>query len=170
MLIARHALWSGSLDLFNELRGNIDRAFDWMSRWGDRNGDGYIEYDGRTHEGGPVNQGWKDSGDAIVRRDGSFPQPPISLVEVQGYAYMAKSEMAHLYLRTGDVRRAARLVREAKSLRTRYNEDFWMEEEGCFCLGLEGDGERISVIISNAGAKADDPSREPPTASGVDPA
>ncbi|MDQ6702477.1 MAG: hypothetical protein M3Z96_04905, partial [Pseudomonadota bacterium] len=91
ILIARHADWTGSLDLFNELRENVDRALQWMAESGDRNGDGYIEYYGKTGKGAPVNQGWKDSEDGIVREDGSFPEPPISLVEVQGYAYLAKT-------------------------------------------------------------------------------
>ncbi|MDQ6703989.1 MAG: hypothetical protein M3Z96_13355, partial [Pseudomonadota bacterium] len=91
ILIARHAAWTGSLDLFNELRENVDRALQWMAESGDRNGDGYIEYYGKTDKGAPVNQGWKDSEDGIVREDGSFPEPPISLVEVQGYAYLAKT-------------------------------------------------------------------------------
>lgn len=151
ILIARHAAWSGSLELFAELRENVDRALQWMRQCGDRNGDGYIEYYGKTDGGAPENQGWKDSGDAIVREDGSFPSPPISLIEVQGYAYLAKRELANLFLRAGDRREAERLTREAQSLRERFNRDFWMEQKGCYCLGLEGGGQQISVITSNAG-------------------
>ncbi|MGH6838975.1 MAG: amylo-alpha-1,6-glucosidase [Methylocella sp.] len=151
ILIARHASWTGSLDLFNELRGNVDRALRWMDECGDRNGDGYIEYYGTTEKGAPVNQGWKDSGDGIVREDGSFPQSPISLVEVQGYVYLAKTGIADLYRRAGEAAAHERLLREAEQLRERFNRDFWMEDKGCYCLGLEGDGRRMSVVSSNAG-------------------
>jgi glycogen debranching enzyme len=151
ILIARHAAWTGSLDLFNELRGNVDRALQWMAECGDRNGDGYIEYYGTTEKGAPVNQGWKDSEDGIVREDGSFPQPPISLVEVQGYVYLAKTGIADLYRRAGEAASAERLTREAEQLRERFNHDFWMEDKGCYCLGLEGDGRQMSVVASNAG-------------------
>ncbi|MGA7385879.1 MAG: glycogen debranching N-terminal domain-containing protein [Methylocella sp.] len=152
ILIARHAAWTGSLDLFNELRENVDRALQWMAESGDRNGDGYIEYYGKTDKGTPVNQGWKDSEDGIVREDGSFPEPPISLVEVQGYAYLAKTAIAGLYRRAGEQTTAGRLAREAEELRDQFNRDFWMEDKGCYCLGLEGEGRRrMSVVTSNAG-------------------
>lgn len=152
VLIARHAAWTGSLDLFNKLRGNVERALQWMAESGDRNGDGYIEYYGKTDTGAPVNQGWKDSEDGIMREDGSFPEPPISLVEVQGYAYLAKTGIADLYRRAGEPNTAERLTREAEQLRDRFNRDFWMEDKGCYCLALEGDRLRqVSVVTSNAG-------------------
>ena len=149
ILIARHAAWAGSLALFNELRESVERALQWMTACGDRNG--YIAYDGKTEQGTPVNQGWKDSADGIVRADGSLPEPPISLVEVQGYAYLAKTAIADLYHRAGEQVIAARLIREAEELRERFNRDFWMADQGCYCLALEGDGRQVSVITSNPG-------------------
>ena len=152
ILIARHASWSGNLDLFNELRGNVECALQWMAEYGDRNGDGYIEYWGKTDQGAPVNQGWKDSEDGIVREDGSFPEPPISLVEVQGYAYLAKTGIADLFLRAERRKTAERLIQDAEELRAQFNRDFWMEEKGCYCVALEGaDGRQVAVITSNAG-------------------
>ncbi|MEX0806540.1 MAG: glycogen debranching N-terminal domain-containing protein [Candidatus Binatia bacterium] len=79
ILLGRHAAWTGSLVVFNDLRSNIERALEWMSQCGDQNGDGYIEYQSES-EKGLANQGWKDSGDAIVNDDGSLARPPISLV------------------------------------------------------------------------------------------
>lgn len=152
ILIAQHATWSGNLDLFNELRENIQRALQWMVKFGDRNRDGYIEYWGKTDQGAPVNQGWKDSEDGIIREDGSFPEPPISLVEVQGYAYLAKTAIADLFLRRGENATGERLLHEAAELRERFNRDFWMDDKGCYCLALEGSGRRrVSVVTSNAG-------------------
>lgn len=149
ILIARHAAWTGSLDLFHELRANVDRALEWMGARTNRNG--YIEYNGKTDQDAPQNQGWKDSEDAIVREDGSFPEPPISLVEVQGYAYFAQWAIAELYDRARMQSTAARLRGEAEALRARFNRDFWMADKGCYCLALEAGGRQVSVISSNAG-------------------
>src|SRR6185437_5237430 len=111
MLVAEHAAWTGSLNLFNELRTPIERALSWMDTYGDRHGEGYL-----TYASGPkdnlINQGWKDSGDAIVTAEGEIAVPPLSLVEVQGYGYAAKLGIAGLFERAGDLDRAACLIHE----------------------------------------------------------
>src|SRR5262249_48606316 len=89
ILMSSYAQWTGDLSLFRELQPNIERALHWIDRYGDATGDGYVSYFGDTKKG-LINQGWKDSGDAIVTHDGLFARPPIALVEVQGYVYMAK--------------------------------------------------------------------------------
>lgn len=150
ILIARQAAWTGSLELFTDLRPQIDAAVGWLDTYGDANADGYVDYDGRTCDG-LVNQGWKDSGTAITRRGGDLPEPPIALVEVQGYVYEAKSAIADLYRRAGDERVADQLIASAEALRERFRHDFWMEDEGCYCLALEAGGRQVSVIASNAG-------------------
>src|SRR5262249_18839608 len=149
ILIGRHAAWTGDLSLFNELRNNIDLALEWMDRYGDLDGDGYIEY-ARTSDRGLVNQGWKDSGEAIVNTDGTLAIPPIALVEAQGYAYQAKREIAGLLRRTGEDRRATQLEREADELRWRFDRDFWVEA-GWYALALQKDKKRVEVLSSNAG-------------------
>jgi len=93
ILIGRHAAWSGDLSLFQELRSNIYRTLHWMDRYGDRHGESFVAYDSSsTSKQRLINQGWKDSGDAIVNADGSIAKPPIALVEVQGYAYRAQAD------------------------------------------------------------------------------
>src|SRR6185312_2050235 len=82
ILIARHAAWTGDLGLFNDLRNEVELALTWMSDGADSNGDGYIDYVS-TSEHGLINQGWKDSGDAIVTASGKLASPPIALAEVQ---------------------------------------------------------------------------------------
>ena len=150
MLIAEHAAWSGSLNLFDELRTPIERALSWMDTYGDRHGEAYVTYTSRSKDK-LVNQGWKDSGDAIVTADGEVAVPPLALVEVQGYGYAAKLGMAGLFKRIGDRDRADRLMREARRLRERFNRDFWMEDEGCFALALQADGRQAAVVSSNPG-------------------
>jgi glycogen debranching enzyme len=149
ILIGEHARWRGSLALFNELKGNVEAALDWIARYGDFDGDGYVEYICKT-EKGLSNQGWKDSGDAIVNTDGSLAIPPIALVEVQAYVYQAKREIAELFRRSGDEERARRLDREADELRQKFNRDFWVEA-GWYALALQKDKRPVEVLSSNAG-------------------
>jgi glycogen debranching enzyme len=150
ILLARHAQWTGSLDVFHALRENVDRALDWIGKYGDANGDGYVEYASKTSRG-LVNQGWKDSGDAIVDSNGNIATPPISLAEVQGYVYAAKLGIADLFERDGDGDGAAKLRSEASALRDRFERDFWSDELGCYVLALQKDGRPCDVISSNAG-------------------
>ncbi|HEU4586463.1 MAG TPA: glycogen debranching N-terminal domain-containing protein [Gemmatimonadaceae bacterium] len=150
ILLGEHAKWSGTLELFDELRDNAERALAWMSDHGDPDGDGYLEYESSS-AAGLINQGWKDSGDAIIDANGALARPPIALVEVQGYKWMALNSMATLFRRAGDSGRANELERRARELRTRFNEDFWMEDEGCYALALQGDKSQAAVVGSNAG-------------------
>lgn len=150
ILMSSYAQWTGDLSLFRELRPNIERALEWIDRYGDQAGDGYVSYVSNTNKG-LINQGWKDSGDAIVTADGRFGRPPIALVEVQGYVYLAKMAIADLYDRIGEPERAGLLRQEAAELRTRFNHDFWMEDEGCYALALEEGNRPCRVLSSNAG-------------------
>ncbi len=150
ILMARHAAWTGYLTLFRELRGNVERALRWMTEYGGLRNPGYLVYQRRS-EGGLDNQGWKDSYDGIVNRDGSLAVPPIALAEVQGYAYLALTGIADLYERAGDGVRAAQLRQEAEALRARFNRDFWLEDEGCYALALQSGGRAAAVVASNAG-------------------
>jgi glycogen debranching enzyme len=149
VLIGRHAAWTGDLHIFNELRPNIEAALNWIDQYGDFNRDGYVEYECKS-EGGLLNQGWKDSADAIVNQDGSLGEAPIALVEVQGYVFRAKVEMAALFRRTGDDKRARILADEAQRLRERFNRDFWLEA-GYYALALQKGHRRVAVLSSNAG-------------------
>jgi glycogen debranching enzyme len=149
VVLARHSAWTGSLDLFRALRDNVDRALAWIDGPGDPERRGYVAYRSTTDHG-LVNQGWKDSGDGIVRADGTLAKPPIALAEVQGYVYAAKHELADLFERDGDRDRADRLRREAADLRERFEQDFWSDRLGCYVLALDADG-RCEVGTSNAG-------------------
>jgi glycogen debranching enzyme len=149
MLIGRHAAWTGDLRLFNELRPHIEAALNWIENYGDSDGDGYVEYQCKSGKG-LSNQGWKDSADGIVNADGSLGVPPIALVEVQAYVYAAKFEMAALYRRVGDGKRANILERDAQQLRERFNRDFWVAD-GYYALALQNGKQHAAVLSSNAG-------------------
>jgi glycogen debranching enzyme len=121
-----------------------------MDGYGDSDGDGYIEYKSAS-ETGLINQGWKDSGDAIVNEEGRLADPPIAMVEVQAYAYAAKLAMARLFEKGGDASRAEALRKQAAELRERFNRDFWSEGIGTYCLALQADKDQADVVSSNAG-------------------
>lgn len=147
--IARHVGWTGDLALLTDLRPNVDAALGWLKRQLDEGG-GYVAYEGLADGKQPVNQSWRDSGTGVLRQDGSYPAPPLALVEVQGYAFQTMGMMARLLRRVGDDERADRLDVEATELRARFLRDFWMEDEGCYCLALEAGGRQVASVTSNA--------------------
>jgi glycogen debranching enzyme len=148
ILLERHASWTGCLRVFHDLRDNVERALDWMARRFDEAG--YIAYQS-TSKNGLINQGWKDSGDAIVNDDGTLAEPPVSLIEVQGYAYRAFLAAADLFDRAGDSDRAGRLRKDADDLQSRVNRDFWLEDRDFYALALQAEGRPCKVISSNPG-------------------
>ena len=115
VLLGRHADWTGTLDLFHELHENVRAALEWIDRFGDADGDGFIDYQTRSSNGGR-NQGWKDSGNGVVMQNGSLAEPPIALPEVQGNVYLAWRCMAELYERDGDAVTAQHLREHAQDL------------------------------------------------------
>jgi glycogen debranching enzyme len=142
--------WSGDR---RDVEANWDaarRILDWAREHGDADGDGYLEYRTRSPQG-PRHQGWKDSDNAVVRADGSQVEPPVAPCEIQGYHHAALQFMAALSLVMDEKQSALDLWRQARELKTRFNRDLWMEEEGCVALGLDADKRRIDAVTSNAG-------------------
>ncbi|MGZ8515013.1 MAG: amylo-alpha-1,6-glucosidase [Candidatus Limnocylindrales bacterium] len=142
--------WSGDRALVDRLWPNAMAALEWIDRYGDRDGDGFVEYERRS-ERGLLNQGWKDSSDAIRDRAGSEAVPPIALAEVQGYVYDAKRRLAGLARMRGDDGLAARLDADADALRARFDEAFWVEDLGTYALALDRDKRQADAVGSNAG-------------------
>jgi glycogen debranching enzyme len=150
ILMGMHARWTGKLEVFRDLRGNVEKALEWIDRFADITGDGFTQYKS-TSDVGLANQGWKDSGDALVREDGGLAKPPIAVVEVQGYVYGAKRLMAEVYRRAGEAEVAERLEREASELRNRFEERFWLEDKGIYAFALEDGLRPVGVVASNMG-------------------
>jgi glycogen debranching enzyme len=148
MVAGGYYRWTLDLDTMLRLRPALDAALRWIDEWGDRDGDGFVEYERRA-PAGLVNHGWKDSHDCIVHADGAIAQGPIALVEVQGYVYEAKLRIADVYEALGDSPRADRLRTEAGELRAAFNETFWDPEEGFFVLALDGRKAQVRSVTSN---------------------
>jgi len=148
MVAGGYYRWTLDIETLARLRPALDAALAWIAEWGDRDGDGFIEYEQRS-PAGLRNQGWKDSGDAIVHADGSLAQGPIALVEAQGYVYEAKLRIAEVYEALDDNDRASRLRAEADRLRAAFNEAFWDPAEGFFAMALDGRKQQVRSVSSN---------------------
>jgi glycogen debranching enzyme len=129
---------------------NIERALVWIDRYGDVDGDGFVEY-ARRSKLGLIHQGWKDSHDAIFHADGTYAEGPIALCEVQGYVYAAKLAAAGLAELFGDDAQARDLSKQAKTLRRRFEESFWCDELSTYALALDGRKQPCRVRTSNPG-------------------
>ena len=143
--------WTGDDDLARELLPNAERALEWITRYGDVDGDGFVEYMGSPTSKGLANQGWKDSGDGVPFPEGTLPEPPIALVEVQGYVYDAMMRMASLFRRFGRHEQADKYRAHASGLREQILQHFWMEKHGTFALALDGKKRQLGTMTSNAG-------------------
>jgi glycogen debranching enzyme len=129
---------------------HVEAALAWIDTYGDRDGDGFVEYERRS-AAGLLHQGWKDSDDAVFHADGTPARGPIALCEVQGYVYAARRAGAVLAALVDLPERAAKLNRQADRLRARFEEAFWCEELGTYALALDGDKRPCRVRSSNAG-------------------
>ncbi len=150
LLAARYFDRTGDLTTLERLWPNIEAALGWIDGAADPDRDGFVEYQSQRPDG-LVNQGWKDSGDAVFHADGSLAQGPIALVEVQAYVYAAKQSIARVARALGLHPDANRLQREAEQLRERFERAFWSNGLGSYVLALDGDKQPCLVRSSNAG-------------------
>ena len=150
MLLGAYVRWTGDVELFRTLEKNVDGALGWIDRNLDSGLKGFLTYGSRS-EKGLLNQGWKDSDDAIVNSDGTLCQPPIALVEAQGYVYDAWLQVAYLKRTTGDEKGAKELEKKAAHLRKRFNEEFWIPKRAFYGLCIERNHQLSGAIASNPG-------------------
>jgi len=142
--------WTGDDALVDRLWPNALAALEWIDRYGDLDGDGFVEYKRRATRG-LINQGWKDSADAVRDRHGETMEPPIALAEVQGYVFDAKRRMARLARRRGDVALADRLEADAELLRQRFEAAFWVPDLGAYAMALDRHKRQADALTSNQG-------------------
>jgi glycogen debranching enzyme len=136
--------------LVEQLWPAAEHALAWMEQYGDRDGDGFLEYESATSKG-LRHQGWKDSDDAVFHGDGRPAEGPIALCEVQGYAYAARCAMAKVAARLGHTALAEQQTARAASLRDQFDQQFWCDDIGTYALALDGDKRPCKVRSSNAG-------------------
>lgn len=142
--------WSHDRDALDGLLPAADRALAWIEQFGDRDGDGFVEYQ-RATDRSLVNQGWKDSFDGVNFADGRLAEPPIALCEVQGYAYAAYLAGSRIARDLGDEEGARRWSERASMLKAEFNERFFLPDRGWYAVGLDGDKRPIDALASNMG-------------------
>jgi glycogen debranching enzyme len=150
MLMGEYFARTGDLDMVRALWPNVIRALQWIDTSGDLDRDGFVEYH-RQNATGLVNQGWKDSANAIFHANGELAAGPIALCEVQGYVFAGKRHAAMLARALGEGATAARLEAEAEQLRQNFERAFWCEDLSTYALALDGDKRPCRVVASNAG-------------------
>jgi len=151
-LIALHAGWKATGDrrLIERHLANAEACLSWIDKYGDRDGDGFQEYQTRS-TAGYENMAWKDSGDAVMYPDGTLVRGPKALCELQGYVYDAWLRMAEIYDELDNKRRSNGLRKKAAALFKKFNEVFWDEKSGFYAFALDGDKKKVLSVASNVG-------------------
>jgi glycogen debranching enzyme len=151
-LITLHAAWraTGDQELLEQHLQTAEGCLAWIDQYGDRDGDGFQEYQTRS-SAGYENMAWKDSGDSVMYPDGSLVKGPKALCELQGYVYNAWVRMAEVFDFLGKPERATELRTKAADLFARFNEAFWDEELGFYAYALDGDKNKVLTVASNPG-------------------
>jgi glycogen debranching enzyme len=150
VLAAAYYQRTADLEFLSGLWPHVLAALEWVEHYGDRDGDGFVEY-ARQTDHGLVQQGWKDSNDSVFYSDGKLADGPIALCEVQSYVYAAKLGIAEVARALGHDALAEKLIAEAEELRTKFEAAFWSDELGMFVLALDGKKRPCRVRSSNAG-------------------
>ncbi|WP_353987928.1 amylo-alpha-1,6-glucosidase [Ruicaihuangia caeni] len=148
--LAELARWGGLPEDHADLLRAADNALEWVEEFGDRDGDGFVEY-ARLNEHGLINQGWKDSWDGINFANGSLAEAPIALCEVQGYVYSAYRSRAELASFAGQLDQASDLEQRAAALKAEFNARFWLPDRGYFAIALDKDKRPVDACASNMG-------------------
>ena len=150
MLLGELRRWGLAPGLVARLLPHADRALDWIENFGDRDGDGYVEYE-RATDTGIRNQAWKDSNDAVRYADGRLATTPIAIAEVQAYTYAAYQARRYFAQEEGDVAKAEHFARKAHDLQVAFNRDFWIEDGEYFAIALDADKTPVDGVASNMG-------------------
>jgi glycogen debranching enzyme len=150
ILLSEYFQWTRDQELLEEMRSPLSAALNWLIEYGDPDGDGLIEYHRKTDKG-LLNQGWKDSGDAMAHANGVLAAAPIALVEEQGYAADAFRRAAVLVRLLGDPEQADRLTKRSNELIQKLDQSFWLTEDRYYAMALDRDKRPLAVISSNPG-------------------
>ncbi|MFC7849455.1 glycogen debranching N-terminal domain-containing protein [Arthrobacter sp. NPDC057388] len=150
MVLGAVSRWGFAADTIAALLPHADRALEWIMKYGDRDGDGFVEYE-RLNDQGLINQGWKDSWDGINFANGRLAEPPIALCEVQAYVYVAYLSRAWLAYDAGDTALGNELTDRAARLKKQFNEQFWIPERGYYAIALDGKKRQVDACASNMG-------------------
>lgn len=142
--------WGFAKETIAALLPHADRAMNWIRDYGDKDGDGFVEYN-RLNPRGLINQGWKDSWDGVNFADGTLAEPPIALCEVQAYVYQAHMSRAWKAYDDGDMAVGDELADRGAKFKKRFNEQFRMPDRGYYAIALDGKKRQVDACASNMG-------------------
>ncbi|MGH2380775.1 MAG: amylo-alpha-1,6-glucosidase [Candidatus Limnocylindria bacterium] len=142
--------WTGNIEVLRQHRATAERALEWARRYGDLDGDGFLEYQQRSPVG-IKNQAWKDSHEAIRYTDGGQVPNPIATVEEQSFHYLALVRMAEACVALEDDEAAAGYLERARGLRDAWHAAYWMPDEGFYAMALDAGKQQVRSIGSNPG-------------------
>jgi glycogen debranching enzyme len=149
-LLGEISRWGFAPESISALMPHVDRALAWIRDYGDRDGDGFVEYK-RLNDRGLINQGWKDSWDGINFADGRLAEAPIALCEVQAYVYSAYLARSWIAYDAGDKALAAEYRERGAQLKRQFNEQFWLPDRGYYAIALDGRKRPVDACASNMG-------------------
>jgi glycogen debranching enzyme len=151
-VLALSELWHWTADdaILRRHRDVALGALEWAERYGDLDGDGFLDYRRRSPQG-LVNQGWKDSQEAIRHPTGVPAEGPIATVEEQAFHYLALERMAEILVALGEDGRAERFLARADDLARSWHAAYWMADESFYALALDGRKEQVRSVTSNPG-------------------
>ena len=149
-LLGEVSRWGFAAETIAALMPHVDRALEWIRNFGDKDGDGFVEYS-RLNDQGLINQGWKDSWDGINFADGTLAEPPIALCEVQAYVYSAYLARSWLACDAGDMDLAVEYRDRASRLKRQFNEQFWLPDRGYYAIALDAKKRPVDACASNMG-------------------
>jgi glycogen debranching enzyme len=150
VFLGQYLAWTGDTQTVRQLLPAAKRALTWLERYGDADGDCFLEYDTKSPKGVP-HQGWKDAPDSIADAEGRLLGPPLATCELQGYYYAALRHAATMFGLLGDRGLGAVLLRRAHRLRGAFDEAFWMPEEGTYAVALDENKQQVRAVTSNPG-------------------
>jgi glycogen debranching enzyme len=150
ILVGRYFTRTHDLSTLRALWPTVEKALHWIERYGDVDGDGFVEYK-RESERGLAVQGWKDSHDSVFHADDTDAEGAIALCEVQGYVYQARLSVAALAETLGLKELATDQRLKAADLKENFDQAFWLPDLGLYALALDGAKKPCRVASSNAG-------------------
>src|SRR5579875_2554119 len=150
VVLADYFLWSGDREFVEQMLPSVRNAFRWIEQYGDRDGDGFVEYWCES-DGGIANQGWKDSGDSMMHGNGQLATGPIALVEVQAYVHKAYTNWAQIFALFDDDAESIRCQERANKLQQAFVQHFYDAERNLLALALDGEKRPLLVASSNMG-------------------
>lgn len=152
--IYRYFQASADQEFLERIKENIASALDWIFKYADSNGDGFVDYglNPKRRFGGLQNQNWMDSIEATFHEDNSVVVYPIAPVEAQAYTYLALKLWGN-YFQTKNGKAASKLYSRARLLKQSFNQKFVIQDDSGTYLAsaIDHEGKPLKSVRSSMG-------------------